>query len=130
MCPRSPRRTGLVCCLANSCNLYFAQLAQEVGKELLAMAMAMGLGTKPGIELPAEEVGAGSVPARKIWLQLPVWPTILPWGNKLEVTPLQTAVMLSSIANGGWWVEPRLVLAVNQDLTKKVRPPGVKEEKL
>lgn len=132
-CAHGPHgEQDLSAALANSCNLYFAQLAQEVGgKELLAMAMAMGLGTKPGIELPAEEVGAGSVPAPEdLATAAGLANHFAMGGNKLEVTPLQAAVMLSSIANGGWWVEPRLVLAVNQDLTKKVRPPGVKEEKI
>lgn len=118
--------------MANSCNLYFAQLAQAVGgDELLAMAQAMGLGQKPEIGLPAGEVGAGSLPApADLATAAGLANNFAMGGNKIEATPLQAAVMLSAIANGGWRVEPRLVLAVNQDLTTKVAPPGVKKERV
>lgn len=118
--------------MANSCNLYFAQLAQEVGaKALLAMAEAMGLGSLPDIGLPSAEVGAGNLPARKdLATAAGLANNFAMGGNKVEATPLQAAVMLSAVANGGWRVEPRLVLAVNQDLDKKISFPKIKKEKI
>ena len=118
--------------MANSCNLYFAQLAREVGaKELLAMAEAMGLGSLPDISLPSSEVGAGRLPELKdLATAAGLANNFAMGGNKVEATPLQAAVMLSTVANGGWHVEPRLVLAVNQDLEKKISLPKVKKEKI
>jgi cell division protein FtsI/penicillin-binding protein 2 len=118
--------------LANSCNLYFAQLAQEVGgKELLAMAEAMGLGARPSIDLPSGEVGAGNLPnPQDLATAAGLANNFAMGGNKLEVTPLQAAAMLSSVANGGWRVEPRLVLGVNQDLEKKIHHPKAKAVKI
>lgn len=132
-CTHGPHgEQDLSAALANSCNLFFAQLAKEVGgKALLEMAKAMGLGTKPGIELPAGEVGAGNLPAPEdLATAAGLANHFAMGGNKMEVTPLQAAAMLSSVANGGWRVEPRLVLAINQDLGKKVRPPKAKGVKI
>lgn len=118
--------------MANSCNLYFAQLAMKVGaKDLLAMATAMGLGSIPDIGLPASEVGAGNLPKPgDLATAAGLANNFAMGGNKIEVTPLQAAVMLSAIANGGWHVEPRLVLGVKQDLSKEVRMPKIKREKI
>ena len=117
--------------MANSCNLYFAQLAQEVGAaDLLAMAEALGLGSKADIGLPAWDVEAGSLPRREdLATAAGLANNFALGGNKMEVTPLQAAVALSTIANGGWHVEPRLVLGVNQDLEKRVLRPPAKKEK-
>lgn len=101
--------------LANSCNMYFAYLAMEVGgRDLLNMAIAMGLGQKPEIGLPPSAVDVGSVPGLDdLATSSGVTNHFAMGGNKLEVTPLQVAVMISSIANGGYRVEPRLVLSEN-----------------
>lgn len=118
--------------LANSCNTYFAELAAQVGaRELLAMAKALGLGQKKDIGLPGWEVGAGSLP------ELPDLATraglanhFAMGGNKLEATPLQVAAMLSAIANGGWYVEPRLVLATGRGEIAEVTAPPPKRERV
>jgi len=117
---------------SNSCNIYFANLAMEVGGEdLLNMAVAMGLGTKPDIGLPKDEVGAGNLPDL-MDLATPAGLTnhFAMGGNKLEVTPLQVATMLSSIANGGYYIEPRLVLAVNQDPNGQLFIPSTKRVRI
>lgn len=118
--------------LSNSCNLYFAQLAMEVGgRDLLSMVAAMGLGTKPDLGLPGSEVDSGSLPGPED-LASPAGLTnhFAMGGNKLEVTPVQVAAMLSSIANGGYYVEPRLVLAINHDPSARLKAPAVKKEKI
>lgn len=118
--------------LANSCNLYFAQLAAEVGgADLLSMAQAMGLGKKPGLGLPGAEVDAGSLPDLKdLATAAGLTNHFAMGGNKLEVTPVQVAAVLSTIANGGYYVEPRLVLAVNHNLDSKLKLPPVKRERI
>lgn len=118
--------------LSNSCNLYFAQLAVEVGgEELLNMAKAMGLGTKPDLGLPESEVEGGSLPGLKdLATSAGLANHFAMGGNKLEATPLQVAAMLSSIANGGYYVEPRLILAVNQDTAGELRAPAVRKKKI
>ncbi len=118
--------------LANSCNIYFAQLAREVGGEaLLEMAVALGLGKKPEIGLSSSEVGAGNLPEPlDLATAAGLANHFAMGGNKLEVTPLQVAAMLSAIANGGYYVTPRLVLGVDQDLAKELVPPPVKREQI
>jgi penicillin-binding protein 2 len=118
--------------LANSCNIYFAQLAREVGgKALLEMAVALGLGKKPEIGLSSSEVGTGNLPEPlDLATAAGLANHFAMGGNKLEVTPLQVAAMLSAIANGGYYVTPRLVLGVDQDLAKELVPPPVKREQI
>lgn len=118
--------------VANSCNLYFAQLAMKVGaKDLLAMAAAMGLGSMPDIGLPASEVGAGNLPKPgDLATAAGLANNFAMGGNKVEVTPLQAAAMLSTVANGGWYVQPRLVLGANLDLSKEISMPEIKREKI
>lgn len=118
--------------LANSCNIYFAQLAREVGGEaLLSMAESMGLGKKPDIGLPSSEVGAGNLPQpMDLASSAGLANHFAMGGNKMEVTPLQVAAMLSTIANGGYYVEPRLILGTDQDLEEELTPPPVKREKI
>jgi peptidoglycan glycosyltransferase/penicillin-binding protein 2 len=118
--------------LANSCNIYFAQLAIEVGgQNLLNMAAAMGLGTKPMIGLLPDEVGAGTLPdMMDLATGAGQANHFAMGGNKLEVTPLQVAVMISSIANGGYRVEPRLVLSVNHQEGQRLSTPAVQRERI
>ena len=101
--------------LAHSCNVYFGQLGLWAGPEALhAWALQYGLGRPTEIELPGE--AAGSVPS-------PSW-----WGGRhwyagdtahlaigqggLLVTPLQAAVMMAAVGNGGWVVRPHVVRAI------------------
>lgn len=110
--------------MANSCNIYFAQLAAVVGAEdLLAMARAMGLGDMELVGLPACEVSKGNLPEPADLATAAGLANNFAFGsNKMEGTPLQVAVMLSTIANGGWRIEPRLVLTVNHDLGQVLNP--------
>ena len=111
--------------LSNSCNIYFAKLAIEVGgRDLLQMATALGLGTKADIGLPSSEVGAGNLPdLMDLATAAGLANHFAMGGNKLEVTPLQVATMISAIANGGYWIEPRLVLAVDHQEGQRLAPP-------
>jgi penicillin-binding protein 2 len=108
-------RLKLVDAIAQSCDLYFYDLARRLGVDAIAtMARRFGLGQTLGIDLPGERPGL--VPDRA-WKRATRG---LPWqlGETLiagigqgymQATPLQLAVMAARIANGGQEVWPRLV---------------------
>jgi penicillin-binding protein 2 len=105
----------LVAALAQSCDVYFYDLARRVGVDAIAnMARRFGLGQTLEIDLPGERPGL--VPDRG-WKQATRG---VPWqlGETLivgigqgymQATPLQLAVMTARIANGGRAIRPRLV---------------------
>ncbi len=107
--------------LMESCDVYFYEVAKRVGIDrIAAMSERFGFGSKLDIELPGEKPGL--VPTRE-------WKLAMigePWqgGETLVVgigqgylltTPLQLAVMVARIANGGIAVEPRLLAEVIRD---------------
>ena len=107
--------------LMESCDVYFYEVAKRVGIDrIAAMSERFGFGRKLDIELPGEK--SGLVPTRE-------WKLAMigePWqgGETLIVgigqgylltTPLQLAVMVARIANGGIAVEPRLLAEVIRD---------------
>jgi penicillin-binding protein 2 len=106
---------ALVDAIAQSCDVYFYEMARKVGVDAIAaMARRFGLGERLGVDLPAER--AGLVPD-KAWKRQAL---DQPWhqGETLVVgigqgyvqaTPLQLAVMTARIANGGRAVRPWLV---------------------
>ena len=105
----------LIDAIAQSCDVYFYDLARRVGVDAIArMARRFGLGERQGIDLPGERPGL--VPDRA-WKQATRG---VPWqlGETLivgigqgymQATPLQLAVMTARLANGGRAVVPRLV---------------------
>ena len=116
--------------LATSCDTFFYQVAAMVGDVTLAKyARAYGFGTAKDIELPG--VMAGLVPDR-IWKQLQCgvpdlnsdacrWTEgdTITFGigqSYLLTTPLNQAVYVAAVANGGHVLRPTLVHAV-RDVT-------------
>ncbi|MCZ6839390.1 MAG: penicillin-binding protein 2 [Alphaproteobacteria bacterium] len=101
--------------IEQSCDVYFYDVARRVGIDrIAAMARRLGLGAATGIDLPGE--ADGLVPDRA-WKLAYVG---TPWqkGETLIVgigqgfllaTPLQLAIMVARIANGGVAVTPRLL---------------------
>ncbi len=94
--------------LAKSSNVGAAQIGLRLREERLSeFVRKFGFGARTGILLPAEEGG---------WLR-PVnkWnrDTILsiPMGHEISTTAIQLAQACAVIANGGFLVRPRLVLA-------------------
>lgn len=104
--------------LVRSCDIYFYQLGQKVGVDLMAeYARRFGLGGKTHIQLSNEALGL--IPTSE-WKQKRFG---IPWqkGEDLVVaigqgfvlvTPIQMALFYSSIANGGKLVKPRVVQRV------------------
>ena len=89
--------------LAKSCNIYFYQVALATGQsDILAWAYRLGFGRRTGIELPGEVPGV--LPPvnhhRGSTCNLAIGQ------GRLAVTPLQVAVMMAEVANGGYRVRP------------------------
>jgi len=104
--------TGIV----NSINVVFYTLGYRLGGErLAAYARRMGLGSRTGIDLPAEV--AGTIPSPSTKQQLvgePWYPgdavNMSIGQGAVTVTPLQAARMMAVIASSGRLVRPRLLL--------------------
>lgn len=106
----------------HSSNIGTIKIAQAIGRHALhEMLLAFGFATQTALGLPDEQPG---------WLADPAdwWDTSLPTvaiGHGMSVTPLQMLQAYNVVANGGVFVEPRLVLAtVDADGTEHPTPQG------
>ena len=82
-------------------------MGQRVGPDVLYKYIrAFGFGDRTGIELPAET--RGLLEPLKHWG--PASMGAIPMGQEIAVTPIQIVTMVSSIANGGTYLPPRLLL--------------------
>ncbi len=90
--------------LARSDNSYFLQLGESVGAErIISYAREFGLGEPTGINYAGES--AGSIPLTSVGSDAS---RLGAYGEGIEVTPMQLATLVSSIANGGTLVVPRV----------------------
>lgn len=101
--------------IAESCDVYFYQVGEAVGVDVLAeYAKKLGLGEKTGLEIENEK--AGLIPTRSWkrkrfnakWQEGETLSIAIGQGYNL-VTPLQIAVMTSILANGGKKYRPQIV---------------------
>ena len=95
--------------LERSSNLYFSLLAGDVLESpntLLDTAMAFGLGSRTGIDLPFEYKGV--LPDDLLHNKSGLYAFAI-GQHSLVVTPLQAAVMVSAIANGGKILKPQIL---------------------
>jgi membrane peptidoglycan carboxypeptidase len=87
--------------LAKSNNAYFQRVGANLGSEkMISYAKRLGLGQPTGINLERENAG-----------KLPYGnnnPRIYSHADDFEVTPLQLAVMVTAISNGGERIVPRV----------------------
>jgi len=91
--------------IERSCNVYFYHAALDTPRsELLRTARDLGFGSRTGIDLPGES--AGRLP--RLRSDAEVANFAIGQGD-LQVTPLQVAVMMAAIANGGTVRQPYLV---------------------
>lgn len=101
---------NLVQGFAKSCNPTFITVGSKVGGEkLLQYSLKFGLGQPTGIGLPEES--KGNLPIGRILYPGDVANLSIGQGF-LEVTPLQAAVMLSTIVNNGERIKPRVIKAI------------------
>jgi cell division protein FtsI (penicillin-binding protein 3) len=68
-----------------------------------------GFGQQTGIELPGETRGLSKPPNR--WSKVSF--AAISMGQEIGITPLQLAGLISTMANDGVWVAPRIVAATN-----------------
>lgn len=102
-------RVDLIRALEVSSNPYFALLAGDILKDpedLAKAARSFGFGSPTGIDLPGE-IG-GKIPSDLSTNRTGLYATSI-GQHSLVVTPLQTAVMLSTLANGGKVMQPKIV---------------------
>ncbi len=101
--------------IAESCDVYFYQVGQQVGVDGLAeYAKKLGLGEKTGLEIENEKEGL--IPTQKWkrkrykieWQEGETLSVAIGQGFNL-VTPLQIAVMTSTLANGGKKFRPQII---------------------
>ncbi len=94
-------RIGLNDSLAYSNNAFFQKVGKSLGNaKMLKYAYMLGLGSPTGINLPGEFEG-----------QLPYGNSnlrIYSHGDDFEVTPLQLAVLVSAVTNGGNLLIPQI----------------------
>ena len=92
--------------LMNSCNPIFIGLGQKMGVHTYyGYLQKFGLLEKTGIDLPGE---AGSIFLAENKMG-PVELATVSFGQRFEITPIQLVTAVSSIANGGNLVQPRVV---------------------
>ena len=97
----SSTKMGLDYALAKSNNVYFQRVGVNMGSnKMIQYAKSLGLGEKTGINAEGETPGKlpyGNSNAR-----------IYSHGDDFAVTPLQLAVMVSALSNGGKKVVPQI----------------------
>ena len=116
--------------LKASCNVFFYEVGRRVGTDAIAaMAHRFGLGEKYKFEVPGER--AGTIPSTS-WKMERFGEGLLP-GDALNAaigqgyvtaTPLQLAVMVARVANGGAAIVPHIVRRVGDgDIAAPEGPP-------
>ena len=95
--------------LMNSCNPVFIGLGQKIGvSKYYEYLNKFGFLDKTGVDLVGE--------AKSIFLKEekvgPLELATISFGQRFEVTPIQMITMVSTIANKGLYVKPRLVKAI------------------
>jgi cell division protein FtsI (penicillin-binding protein 3) len=94
--------------IAHSSNVGASLVANRVGNEGMQQAFTrFGFGSPTGVGFPGE--AAGLMPAPDQWTDLTR--ATVSFGAGVAVTPLQMASVYATIANGGTWIQPRLVAA-------------------
>ncbi|MGE3191041.1 MAG: penicillin-binding transpeptidase domain-containing protein, partial [Vicinamibacterales bacterium] len=105
--------------LEQSCNVYFYTLGNMLGIDRIhEWADKLGLAGKTGIDLPNEVESIVPSPEWKLERTGEKWYagetiSVAIGQGQVSVTPMSMAVMMSTVANGGTRVVPRLVNAVD-----------------
>lgn len=109
--------------LMNSCNPVFIGLGQKLGVHTYySYLQKFGLLEKTGIDLPGE---GGSIFLKEEKAG-PVELATISFGQRFEITPIQLVTAVSSIANGGKLLQPRVVKQIIDSKTGEKRDVEVK----
>ncbi|MBG0219052.1 stage V sporulation protein D [Clostridioides difficile] len=110
----------------NSCNPVFVELGSRLGVgKMYDYIESFGLMDKTGIDLPGEAKGI-------LYNEKNVGPVELAtisFGQSISVTPIQLITAISSIANGGDLMQPRVVKSYTDNkgnITETVKPKKVR----
>jgi cell division protein FtsI (penicillin-binding protein 3) len=120
--PHPTETMSLTDILANSSNIGTIMLGQKLGAEKIdEYQRRFGFGTKTALDFPNESAG--------LMLDLDKWSGTsigtIPIGQGVAVTAMQMLQAYNVIANGGMYVDPKLVLAtVGKDGTRHETPPS------
>ena len=117
--------------IKHSCDLYFYEAAKRTGIDRIeAMAKRFGLGKVTELGIPGEKEGI--VPGRnwKMAFNGEPWQqgeTLIAGIGQgfLLATPIQLAVMVSRLANGGRAVQPRLIRSVGDEIIEPLQAPDM-----
>lgn len=100
--------------LAESSDVGSIKIALRLGEDrFYKYIRAYGFGQQTGIELPGETRGLTKPPSR--WSKVSI--AAISMGQEIGISPLQLAGLVSTFANDGVWVAPRIV-------TGAVQPSG------
>jgi len=120
-CPGRHGTTDMAGAIEHSCNIWFFKVGLAVGPgAIVSMARQFNWGERTGIDLPFEwpgrlpSPGPGWHPGHTLNLSI--------GQGDLLVTPLQVAVLMAAIANGGDVLRPRVLLRVEPPVDDAV--PG------
>jgi cell division protein FtsI (penicillin-binding protein 3) len=92
--------------LAHSSNVGAIKIALRLGEErYYKYIRAFGFGQQTGIELPGETRGITKPPSR--WSKVSI--AAISIGQEIGISPIQLAGLISTIANDGVYVSPRIV---------------------
>lgn len=113
--PHGPESLRLA--LMNSCNPVFIELGQKIGvTKYYEYLRKFGLFNKTGIKLPGE---ANSIFVKEEKAG-PVELATISFGQRFEITPLQMITAVSSIANKGVYIKPRIVKSIQNSTTGEI----------
>jgi cell division protein FtsI (penicillin-binding protein 3) len=105
-------RMTLADIIAESSNIGTSLVADQVGNERMGSYFSrFGFGEPTGVGFPGEQ--RGLMPSAGEWTD--VERATVSFGSGVAVTPIQMASVYATIANGGEWVQPRLVLGTKTD---------------
>jgi penicillin-binding protein 2 len=127
---------GFAEALAVSSNTFFYQVGMRTGPEpIVEWAHRLGIGPTTTLGLDGENHGYVPLPAEKEKLFGEPWylgdTVSMAIGQGLvQVTPLEMAVMISAIANGGNRVKPHLIAAQTNTPEMQPVPTGMSESTL
>ncbi|MGB9853056.1 MAG: peptidoglycan D,D-transpeptidase FtsI family protein [Candidatus Kapaibacteriota bacterium] len=112
--------------LVYSSNIAFAQIASLIPFDILTEELVkLGFGKKTEIPLPGELKGYVKKGENFGLTQQMYWG----FGYGMFVTPLQVALAFAALANGGYLVEPKLLVSNKVDTTKiRIFDTGVVEK--
>ena len=103
--------------LMNSCNPVFIGLGQKIGvTKYYEYLRKFGLFSKTGIHLPGE---ANSIFVKEEKAG-PVELATISFGQRFEITPLQMITAVSSIANEGIYIKPRIVKSIQNSASGQI----------